>query len=456
MRAYVYARQSLDLSEGIDRQLERTRLLASQRGYTIVHEWIDNDTSATKSRAGAQWPKMLAGLQAGEADVVIAVDIDRLVRSLKDMLALMETGVAVLTVDGEMDLTSADGQFRASMLASLARFETQRKSERQNRANGYRASIGKPNPQRRRFGYESDSRTPRESEAVVVRRVFEGVVARRSLRSLAMEFNSEGLTTAKGKPWEPVRLREMVMKVYEGGFTYRGNTVLSDEVTPLVSTELAETARAVLADPTRTTTPGPTVKHLASGLVFCGVCGNHMVYMTTYRCKADSSHPSIIKKNLDPVLAREVARAVVTYTGEVRDEGRTDIRELVADHENNEKKVSAVLSDRDEGLVSSASARARLIELRNQREAIEAKLEQARSSSSTLVTLHRLAQKLQSDQVETVIAGFLELDLMEQRELVRQLLRVTVNRGRGPERVQVEHLEAVWLNSWETEVGADD
>lgn len=398
---------------------------------------------------------MLAALEAGEAEVVIAVDIDRLVRSLKDMLALIESGAAVLTVDGELDLTSADGVFRGSMMAALARFETQRKSERQVRANDYRAGQGRPNPQRRRFGYESDMRTPREAEAAVVVRVFEAVACRRSLRSIAIGLNAEGTFTATGKDWAPGRLREMVWRPYEAGFTYRGETVASAHVVPLVSVELAETARAVLADPTRKTTPGTTVRHMVSGLVFCGVCGAGMVYMQTYRCKADSSHPSIVKSVLEPIVVREVARAVATYSGEVRDAGRTDIRELVAEHAINEDRVGALVRDRDEGLVSATVARTRLVELRDQREAIEHKLDEARSSSSTLAALHGLATRLQGGQVDAVAARFMELELMEQRELIRQLLRVTVDRGRGAGRVHVDHLEAVWLNAG-GEVADDD
>lgn len=455
MRAFVYVRQSLDVNEGIERQLERTRRLAEARGYEVVREYADNEVSASKTREKAQWPLMLAALRDKQADVVIAVDLDRLTRNLRDLLDLIDTGAAVLTVDGELDLTTADGEFRASLMASLARFEVRRKSERQNRANEFRAAQGRPNPQRRRFGYESDLRTPREAEAAVVRRVFEGVAAGKSLRSMSIELNAEGLRTAADKEWQPVRLREMVMRPYEGGFQFRGEVIESDEVTPLVDRELAETARAVLADPTRKTTPGPAVRHLASGLVYCGVCGGPMVYMQTYRCKAYPSHPSIIKKTLDPIITREVARAVVSYTGTVKAGDRADIRALVAEHKALEERAAATLADRDEGLVSAQVARARLLELRGLREAVEAQLEDARSSSSALVTLHQLARRLQGGQVEQVGARFLELPLDEQRELVRQLLLVTVDRGRGAERVHVEHLEAVWLNV-DGELAEDD
>lgn len=457
MRAFTYARQSRDLTEGIDRQQERTRRLAEQRGYEVVAEFTDNDTSATKARGKGAWPRMLDQLRDGGADVVIAVDMDRLVRSLGDLIKLTETGAAVLTVDGELDLTTADGEFRASMMATLARFEVKRKSERQLRANEHRVSLGRPNPQRRRFGYETDTRTPREPEAAVVRTVYEKVAAGQSLRSIAKELNAEGHVTAAGKEWQPVRLREMVLRPYDSGFTYKGETIASDQVTPLVSVELAETARAVLADPTRKTSPGNTVKHMLSGLVYCGVedCGAIMVYMQTYRCKDHPSHPSIIKKNLEPLVAREVARAVVTYTGEVRDAGRGDVRALVDAHKRLEEQTSAVLADRAEGLVTAAVARTQLIALQEKREAVESQLEAVRSSGSALVALHGLAQRLQGGQVETVATRFMELPLDDQRELVRQLVLVTVNKGRGAERVHVEHLEAVWLNP-DGEVAADD
>jgi hypothetical protein len=74
---------------------------------------------------------------------------------------------------------------------------------------------------------------------------------------------------------------------------------------------------------------------------------------------------------------------------------------------------------------------ARLVELRERRDVVKVALDAARSSSSVLVTLHALAKRLKGAQVDGVSAKFLELPLEEQRELVRQLPRGTVNEGRG-------------------------
>lgn len=100
---------------------------------------------------------MLAAVGRGDFRYVVAVDLDRLLRGQADMLALIESGARVVTVDGEIDLATADGEFRATMTAALARFEGRRMSKRQKRANAHRVTQGKPVPGRRRYGYETDA-----------------------------------------------------------------------------------------------------------------------------------------------------------------------------------------------------------------------------------------------------------------------------------------------------------
>jgi hypothetical protein len=56
-------------------------------------------------------------------------------RQTKDLVALIEVGAKVITLDGEIDLSSRDGELRATMLAGFARFEIRHKAERMVRAN---------------------------------------------------------------------------------------------------------------------------------------------------------------------------------------------------------------------------------------------------------------------------------------------------------------------------------
>lgn len=123
--AAIYLRQSLDRDEGIERQRDRTRALAAARGWEVAGEYVDNDVTASKPRgAGTAWGQMLA--HAGRLDVVMGVDLDRVVRSTRDLNTLIDHGLMLVTVDGEIDLTTADGEFRPTMLAGIARFEVRR------------------------------------------------------------------------------------------------------------------------------------------------------------------------------------------------------------------------------------------------------------------------------------------------------------------------------------------
>lgn len=385
-RVAIYARQSEDVAEGIERQLSRCRALIQARGYDLVREYLDNDTSAAKRRgAGTAWATMLADLAGGSAEVVVAVDLDRLLRDTRDLIAIMDTGARVLTVDGEIDLTTADGEFRATMLAGIARFEIRRKSERQLHAN----------------------------------------------------------------------------------LDHLGRVTPSDVVVPIVSRELADEARAILADTSRRTSPGPGRRYLMSGLAVCGVCGGPLRYMRAYLCQ-DPSHVSILRERLEGRVREEIARALIGGGSSIFPVlgQSTAVSRLMAEHARNADAVTNLLADRDEGLVPPASARERLIALRQEREEIERQLDEARVSKSAASALVDAAQQLLAelppegtpydDVAAAILARFDELDLDRQREIVSALLYVQVDPGRDARRrVQIEHLLAPSLNPWE-QFDADD
>ncbi|WP_136709385.1 recombinase family protein [Agromyces sp. H66] len=461
-RVAIYARQSEDVREGIDRQIERCEALAAVRGYDVVARYRDNDTSAFKQRGeGTEWARMLAALRRGEAEIVVAVDLDRLLRDPRDLATIIDTGARLLTVDGEIDLTTADGEFRASMLASLARFEVRRKSERQRRANEARAAKGRPTPGRRRYGYEVDGVTPREAEAAVVRRMFQHVAEGGSLRSLALALTAEGVDPAPGRSWSTGRVRYILTNPAYGGSVHRfGEALPSEIVEPIVAPALAEEVRAILADEKRRVTPGPTPRYLASGLVSCGICGGRIFNLAkAYRCKADSSHPTIKRELLDDRLRREVALAFLTTARDLLPGQRSaELAPLLDELRRNDAAAAATAADRDEGLLSPTAARERLVSLRDARLSIEAKLDAARVERSASSALADVAADLLGDadsvplgdvfgpMADEVAARFADLDIDRQRDTVRGLLSVELYPGRDPRRVRVWHLIATHLN----------
>jgi len=165
----AYVRASMDRKGDrwtVETQLRKIRALAEAKDWKVVEVYDDNAVSATKKRrAGTRWAEMLEDARAGKFSMVVAVDMDRLLRSTKDLNTLIDLGLRVVTVDGEIDLSTADGEFRATMLAALARFEARRKAERQIRSNERRRAEGIPTSAWKAFGWTRDGELIEEEAA---------------------------------------------------------------------------------------------------------------------------------------------------------------------------------------------------------------------------------------------------------------------------------------------------
>jgi hypothetical protein len=228
-------------------------------------------------------------------------------------------------------------------------------------------------------------------------------------------------------------------------------------VTPIVTREESETVRALLSDPARRRSPGNERKHLLSGLLVCGVCGDKLIFRNTYLCGDHPGHVSIKKELAESHIRSEVANALLTggsalFSGEDGEE----IGALISAHQRNREAVSAIITDRDEGLVPADVARARLVQLRGERLSIETKLDRARNEKGAGAALLKISEELFTTPVvemrdfraahQQVLDKFDRLDLSQQRDIVQALVYIELPKGRAPRRIQVQHLLATHLN----------
>lgn len=426
----IYARQSIDKAEGIDRQKARCLALCEARAYSVAEIYEDNEVSATRARgASTAWARMLADIETGRIDVVIAVDIDRLLRRMDDLLLLTKLKVKVLTVSGEIDLTTPDGEFRAHMLASIAQYETRQKGERQTRANAARVEAGRPVPGRRRYGYEPDNMTLREPEAQDLRDLYKAFLAGASIRSLA-----------RAREWRNVRVRETLQNPsYKGWVKHKNTAARSALIQAAVTEEDWDAAQVILADPTRKTTPGRTPKHLASGIAACGVCGEPMFYMRSYRCRANSAHPSILKRTLDALIGEEVFMWAVTAPEEKESRQVLDITRVLVEtiRQRDAQQELYVIPGADR-----AKAAKELARLGGEIETAERELLKARSAELTSDILRQVRAgwwerrdvKEYTPNEEAALEAWGPywegLPVEARRAVVRRLFTVVVNPGR--------------------------
>lgn len=296
-RAAVYLRVSLDATgEGlaVDRQRELCLSIVATRGWELVDEYVDNSISATdakKARPG--YNRLTADLDAGRFDALVCYDLDRLTRQprqLEDWIDAADRGaLALVTANGEADLTTDSGRLFARIKLAVARSEVERKSVRQRDAAKQRSELGRPPLGVRLTGY-----TPQgdlvPDEAEVVRQMFDRFAVGEPLRAIARTLTEAGVTTRRGRPWHPSTIRTILTNPrYAGRAVYQGQeTGKPGGWVPIVDDAQFDAVQALLRDHGRRTQQTTERKHLGSGLYLCAECEQPVSAWSgnRYRCRA--------------------------------------------------------------------------------------------------------------------------------------------------------------------------
>lgn len=481
-KAALYARQSKADPDGIDRQLPRIRKLAEDRGWTIVDEYVDNGFSASKSRGPkSSWARMLADADAGKIDTVIGVDLDRLLRSLQDLLVLIEHNLMAVTVSGDIDLSTADGEFRATMLAAIARFEVRRKAERQSRAQLQRAMQGRAPKGVRPMGYATNGDVI-EDEAAAVHEMFRlfaiddgpsiasiakglsGVVADyipsslphlpKRNRTMAIERNERRVANGEDPvpvpadgPWDSSTVLGILRNPRYAGYSVytdrnaraenkrRGwyAQIVRDEDgdpimgqwTPIVEPDVWWTVQERLNAPERVTNrAGSTArKHIGSGLFLCGICQKPVrAHSLRYRCEG---HMMRSRDQIDQfvlaVVHERLGRPDLVDTIPSPDEPR--IQAIKAQIGVHQARIKRAQSDYDDDFIEG-------FDLKRIREAELAKIDRLEQERRSLTVTVDLGGVLDA---KDPAKAFDDADLMIKRRVIDFFMTITLHphpRGR--------------------------
>ena len=88
-RVALYARVSTD-SQTTENQLLQLRAVAERHGWTVIAEYVDDGISGAKGRdQRPQFDALLNGVARREFDMIAAWSVDRLGRSLQDLLGFL-------------------------------------------------------------------------------------------------------------------------------------------------------------------------------------------------------------------------------------------------------------------------------------------------------------------------------------------------------------------------------
>lgn len=222
LRVAIYARQSVEEPQCILQQLEDCRAEAERRGWTIIDTYPDDDVSGTKVHGEkTQWARMLDDFDAGKFEAVLANDVDRLTRSLTDVLELRppKRDVRVPTVRNGIDTHEDDTNL--TLLVVLAEREIKLKTLRAARYARERRAKGHPPAGRTAYGYRWVRAADRDEagtrfrinagEAAIVKHIYSEFLAGAHLAQITRDLNTDGPRTREGSHWRTPTLRRILI-----------------------------------------------------------------------------------------------------------------------------------------------------------------------------------------------------------------------------------------------------
>jgi DNA invertase Pin-like site-specific DNA recombinase len=265
LRCAVYTRKSSE--EGLEQEFNSLHAqreaceayIASQRseGWVLVRDHYDDGGVSGGTLERPALKRLLQDVEEGLVDVVVVYKIDRLSRSLMDFSRLVEVfdrnDVTFVSVTQSFNTTTSMGRLTLNILLSFAQFEREVTAERIR--DKFRASrmkgmwMGGIVP----LGYRVDNHklVIEETEAAIVRMIFERFIATGSATILAKNLAVEGVCTRRGKLIDKGFLYKLLNnRVYIGAAVHKG-TPYPGEHKPIIERALWDKVHAILAESPR-------------------------------------------------------------------------------------------------------------------------------------------------------------------------------------------------------------
>lgn len=465
---------------GVQTQDEATGKLTAERGYVVTTAhgpgdqpgcFTDNDISAFKNKHRPGYEAMLEAAQRGEFSVIVVRHLDRLWAN-RDALArgiriLGKAGVSIACVKGQdIDLSNAQGQLMCDIIGAVGQYERAIKGERgvgaQRDAAAKGLHLGGPRP----FGWDlvpdpERAKSPNMAHAVAhvkpvvnakeareIIRAAEGVVAGRTMTSLAAEVNAagwrtsrEGTTrkdgTARSGKWDGGTLRNLLLRernfgrvifndeTHEGAwpalsYTDDGGTehVFTEDLHLKVKAKLTEQPASNAA----WIGAGRPVLHLLSGIARCGRCDAKLTAGKggTYKCAA--SHVRRSREVLDHVTTEWVLFRLERMPLADRKallQGEAPSGPDAEEAARLRRERAAVQDGFQLGIYKAAEAKSRV-------RALDRKLEALERHMATLTRTPVLAAVVAAEDPRKAWG---ELPLDRQRAVIRELVSVKVMPG---------------------------
>ena len=285
MRVGIYlrvsTREQAQNGNSIPEQKERLTKYCEAHGWTISDYFIDAGLSGSNTDR-PELQRLIDAAKAHTIDAVLVYKLDRLSRSQKDTLNLIENvflpnKVDFISLSENFDTSTAFGRAMIGMLAVFAQLEREQITERMTIGREARAKKGLfHGGPRGPFGYDyNDGHLTPNADAAIVKRIFDLAAAGNGPTHIATVLNENGISIF-GKEWDHRGVRYLLQnRSYLGEITFN-DVVCEQSHEPLVDAETFDLVQTLTASRRENSAypmrPGKATAYL-TGLLYCGRCG---------------------------------------------------------------------------------------------------------------------------------------------------------------------------------------
>ena len=299
--AAIYIRVSTDYQreEGysIDAQKEMLEAHCISKGLKHFEYYIDGGFTGSNIQR-PEMQRLIHDVKLGKISHVVVYKLDRLSRSQKDTLYLIEdvfnpNGVDFMSMQESMDTSTPLGRLMLGILSAFAQLERENIFERTRMGMRKRVESGLwPGGGNTPYGYDYD----KERGILVPNRDAEKV---RKMYELYLKGHSTGkIADMLGFKYDRLVYQILTRKSNAGYISYLGKTYLGRHE-PIISLETYEETVRYMKE--RSVKKVSESNHLLTGLLYCGKCGAKMRYQKWGKrdskivCYSQDNKPHLVK-----------------------------------------------------------------------------------------------------------------------------------------------------------------
>lgn len=390
----------------IDEQTERMIAYCNAMNWSYSVYTDAGFSGSNTNRPALQ--NLVEGVKTGKIQRVLVYKLDRLSRSQKDVLYLIEDvflkyGCEFVSISENFSTDTPLGKAMIGILAVFAQLEREQIKERMTMGKEARLREGKWIGSVSPFGYSYDKQTGElsvdENESELVAEMFKQFTEGKPLRTMMDDFNAQGFRL-RNNPWSLWSIRYMLQNR-----TYCGKVKLHEEWIEgqheaIITEETFEKAQEILDENRKRFDEigirgGPShYSTYLGGLLFCGCCGNkygkrasgsgktrHSTYCCYSRMKKVQTmikDPNCKNKiyrveELDKIIFDEIRKLKYQYKPKP-EEKKEKSRLLQTELESCENQISRIVDLYSLGKIPFAQLDKKLNALNEQKEQLEREL----------------------------------------------------------------------------------